>query len=267
MIRILFLIAGLFAGAAFAQTNDTPTPPPPPPLIDAPPPPSDAPKKDDAPKVDEAPTPPPPGAHLPGSQGQTGYQYSPYGQPQTPPKDPPPEYGLIITEFLFGALTAAPIVLLPYVLFIGPTVRATRQLDQLTQILFLVIFASVPIAIAQTEIGIANGSKYYEVEGWPAYLSGLVTQAAVIGLYYLIGPAVPIAETVLLVGSILAVPAVETAALNLTKTPRGYGGFGMVNHAPGRGWSFSKPQFVPIFSRTVDGLRVGVSVPLFGGAF
>lgn len=266
MIRTLVLSVVLASAAALAQTAETP--PPPPPLVDAPPAVSDAPKKD------EAPTPPPPGAHLPGQQNQSGYQYSPYGAPLTPPKDPPREVGLIITEYLFGVLTAAPIVLLPYVLFLRDAIRANNNgaLDSqgasLTNILFLVIFASVPIAIAQTEIGIANGSRYYEVEGWTAYLSGLVGQAAVLGLYYLVGSASPSAEPILLAGTILFVPAIEAAALNLTKVPRtGMGSFGMINHEPGRGWSVSKPQLVPLFTRDATGLHVGVQVPVMAGRF
>lgn len=270
MNRILLLSVVLCAAVAAAQSDVSP-PPPPPPLEDAPPD-TSAKTPADAPKQEEAPTPPPPGAHLPGSQGNSGYSYSPYGAPLTPQKEPPREYGLIVTEYLFGVLTAAPIVLLPYVLFLRDSIAAINagvtDGASLVNILFLVVFASVPVAVAQTEIGIAKGSRYYEVEEWTAYLSGLVAQAAVLGLYYLVGAGSPAAEPILLGGSILFVPAVETAAMNLTKTPRmGMGGFGLLNHAPGQGWSVGRPQILPLFSRAADGMRVGLTVPLMSGRF
>lgn len=268
MNRILLLAVLLSACVAVAQSDVSP---PPPPLVNAP---ADDSSKTpaDAPKQDEAPTPPPPGAHLPGSRGSSGYSYSPYGAPLTPQKEPPREYGLIATEFLFGVLTAAPVVLLPYVLFLRDSIAAVNagatEGASLVNILFLVIFASVPVAVAQTEIGIARGSRFYEVEEWTAYLSGLVAQAAVLGLYYLVGAGSPAAEPILLGGSILFVPAVVTAALNLTKTPRvGMGGFGFLNHAPGQGWSVGRPTVVPIFARLTEGVRVGVSVPVAAGTF
>src|SRR5436190_804213 len=45
-------------------------------------------------------------------------------------------------------------------------------------------FSSVPLAVSQTEQSVAQGSRYYDVEGWPAPLGGLLAEAAVLGLYF-----------------------------------------------------------------------------------
>lgn len=274
MIRTIAIAAVLFASAAFAQTGQETVPPPPPPLVDAPP--QQQQQKQDAPVVNpnEAPTPPPPGAHLPGSQGQSGYQYSPYGAPMNKNQELPKEYGLMATEFLFGALTAVPIVLLPYLLFLRPMMQTPGSLSSqdttLMNILFFVIFAGVPVAVAQTQIGLANGSRYYYSESWPAYLSGLGMQAAVVGLYYLLGSGTGAGEMVLLIGSIAIVPLAETVVINLLKTPRSdlpYGGAGLVQRGMDGEWRVTRPTPLPLFSRVGDRLTVGAQLPVLSGVF
>lgn len=262
MIRI-FLIAALALSAGASAQQPAADAPPPPPLVDAPPV-----KESDAPRKEEPPTPPPPGAHLPNGN-QSGYPYSPYGAPAQQPQELPVEYGLIATEYLFGVLTAAPIVLLPYILFLkGNVTQPGSQAAALNNILFLVIFATIPVAVAQTEVGLANGSRYYTVESWPAYLSGFLAQAMVIGLYYLAGVTSGLAETLLLAGSILFVPAVETAAINYLKTPKpGFAPQAVFTRAPGGGWSLGPPRVMPLFTRLTEGVRVGLSVPIAAGTF
>src|SRR5581483_3168058 len=94
-------------------------------------------------------------------------------------------------------------------------------------VIYLVVFAAVPLSTAQTEVALANGSRYYYSETWPAALIGLAAEAAVVGLAYLTAGEGPDPDTgagivrrnanelVLLIGTIGIVPLLQMAAINL----------------------------------------------------
>ena len=255
------LVAGL-CGAAGAWA-EPPSDLSPPPLVEVQP-------ADDAPVAPAhvQPPAPAPGARLPGGP-QTGYPYSPAAPVRAALAPPPgPEVGLMVSESLFGVLTAAPAVLLPYYLFLKPLVMGPAAVGMdptVASLVFVMVFASIPMGVAQTELGIANTSRYYVTESWVASLSALGVQAGVIGLYYLLHSASPSApaEAVLLGGSVLAVPLLTMAAINLWKQPRGAGrpaGSGaLLSHSPGRGWSVGMPLVMPVLG--------GVQLPVLGGQF
>ncbi|MEN9799198.1 MAG: hypothetical protein RL653_2894 [Pseudomonadota bacterium] len=210
-----------------------------------------------------------PGARLPGAP-QGAYPYSPAAPVRTAALAPPPgpEVGLMVTESLFGILTAAPSVLLPYYLFLKPMLGQPPGVGMDTTVatvVFVMVFASVPMGVAQTELNIANTSRHYVTESWVASLSALGAQAGVIGLYYLLhnsSPTAP-AEAVLLGGSVIGVPLLTMAAINLGKAPRlggRAGGAGaLLSHDPDRGWALGLPTLLPTAG--------GAHLPLMGGRF
>lgn len=210
-----------------------------------------------------------PGARQPG-ESKSAYPYSPAGPVRKAAVGPPPgpEVGLMVTESLFGILTAAPSVLLPYYLFLKPMLGAPSAAgadNTVTTLLFVMVFASVPMGVAQTELNIANTSRYYVTESWVASLSALGAQAGVIGLYYLLhnsSPSAP-AEAVLLGGSVIGVPLLTMAAINLGKSPRlvgrGGGAGALLSHDPDRGWALGLPTLLPTAG--------GAHLPLMGGRF
>jgi hypothetical protein len=273
----------LLPALVLGQTAPAPSPSPsptsgdvtPPPLIEA------------APDVPSgAATPPPPtispygpapygqpvpyGAAPPGMYPGYGSPYGvPYGQ-QTRLPPPGPEVGLMITETLFGALTAAGISLLPYFLILQPSTTcvsggvntvcgSTFYIDPTVQtVLTIVIFGAVPLAVAETQLGIANGSRYYVSESWPAMLTGLGMEGAVLGLSYLVNQSnTSASEWILLAGTVGVVPLVTMAVINLTKQPRYRTVVGptgaLFNYSPESGFVASLPMPDPL-------VRPGVAV-------
>jgi len=273
----------LFAPAlCLAQTAAEPEPPPAsqPPLVPAPVD-TATPRTD----VELQPTPPPPGATpsppgaqpLPGSQPTTGYPYSPYGTPypNLRPEPPPVEVGLMVSEGGFGMLTAAAVTVIPYYLFLKNLMLSSGDgIDPTAKtVIFILLLATVPLSVSQTELSIANGSRFYTSDSWPASLSGLGAEAAVFGLYALLGGinGGGTSEAVLIIGSSVFVPLVELAVINLTKMPRGQGvarNFGAVmSYEPGRGLSAHLPIVAPLAGPTRLGRSAGLSVPLVAGRF
>jgi len=201
---------------------------------------------------------PPYGSAPPGMYPGYGSPYGvPYGQ-QTRLPPPGPEVGLMVAETLFGALTAAAISLLPYFLILAPQCTGnvnysctTYYIDPTVQtVLTIVIFGSVPLAVAETELGIANSSRYYVSEAWPAMLAGLGMEGAVIGLTYAVnGSNESAAEWILLAGTVGVVPLMTMAVINWTKQPR-YRMVGpvgaLLNYSPEGGWLASLPMPEPL---------------------
>ena len=118
MSRSILLIALLGSVGAWAQTATSAAVPAtttpdfsPPPLVPATPPPEpaadpSAPPMTPPPTLTPQSTPAQPG-YVPGQPG-SGYTYSPYGNARgTPQKAPGPEIGLMVSESLFGMLSAA----------------------------------------------------------------------------------------------------------------------------------------------------------------
>lgn len=276
----LLLVAHLSA----AQT-DFPAPPlvpatpvAPPPATNGPPP-TPPPEPSTAPPAAATPGTPPPPAVTPGPS-----TLSPYGQPKAPATDEklPIEYGLMISEGLFGMLTAAGVSLLPYFLLLKDFVETGQggvfgNNFTVGAVIYVILFAAIPLSTAQTEVSIANGSRWYYSETWPAALIGLGTEGAVLGLAYLArgpqtsSPGAVANPWVLLVGTIGVMPLVQMAMINLFKTPR-FGKPGaapataLLNYREGHGMTISVPQLSPVFSsdRGAGGLT-GAQLSLISG--
>jgi hypothetical protein len=186
-----------------------------------------------APAGPAAETPPPPG-----TGAASPFAPAPLGPP------PGPEIGLMLTETLFGILTAGGVALLPYFVLLK-----SGQIPQQIEGLFLVLtFASVPLAVSQTELSIASGSRYYDVESWPAQLGGLVMQALVLGAFFYAqqqpGTDAGMNEILLLTGTVVGVPVAEMAMINIFKFPRRSG-----------------PPAPALLSAGPDGVRLGLPAP------
>lgn len=273
--RTLALGVMLAAGVALAQTSPDYSPPP---LVPAgaetssgdanalpPPPPMPAPSTTPAQG-----TPPPPSL-TPSATSGWG-PGSPYGQP--PVEKPGAEVGLMVSESLFGMLTSAGITLLPYFLLFNNGIFGDPTISS---VMLVLIFATVPLAVAQTQVSLANGSRYYISETWPTALAGLGAQAAVLGLFYWTGwlgvpqasggtPSAGGSEVLLLVGSIAAVPLVQMAVLNLTKSPR-FKPVTLGGGKPGHGVTLGLPTPTPVLAETTAGRSVGLSLSLLNGTF
>lgn len=287
---LIFVGAMLVATVASAQTEFSP-PPPPPPVVQPPPPPPPEPAVNPPPAGTVQPpsaaapgTPPPPSATPPNGYNpygpQSGYPYSPYGKAFNPNEKPPLEVGLMISESLFGMLTAAGITLIPYFLLFNGNDSAHALGDStVTSVVFLVIFAAVPLATAQTETSLANGSRYYYTETWPAALIGLAGEAAVLGLYYLTG-WLPSGGTVsggvpqsggsvllLMIGSIAIVPLLQMAAVNLFKSPRVARWGGLITYDKNEGIALGVPGASPIVGETKLGRAYGAQINLVNMVF
>jgi len=185
---------------------------------------------------------------------------------------PGPEIGLMVTESLFGVLTSAGTALIPYYLLLKPLAAGGGGVDSgLVNLIFIMTFSAVPLAVSQTEVSLANGSRYYYSDGWPAALGGLVAEAAVVGAYYLLRPATQDGgESVLLIGTVAFVPIATMAAINLTKQPRskmGYGGMGngLIGYSPEGGIHVGLPLPMPLFSQSRGFTPTGVGFNLFSG--
>ncbi|MCA3012944.1 MAG: hypothetical protein INH41_11150 [Myxococcaceae bacterium] len=255
------MVALLVPSLARAQAGFSP-----PPLVEAPPP-------------EPGQAPPPPLTPESGAAGQARPQYLPYGS-QQPREAPGPEVGLMVSESLFGMLTAAGIIVLPYFLF-GFSSGGLLSGDPVVgTIIAALLFGSAPLAVAQTQVSIANGSRHYMSETWPAALAGLAAQAAVLGLTYLTGgnaivrntvtcpvgamPAVPTGcgnDAVLLVGSIVVVPLVQMIVINAFKQPRFKPAVASRDAKTGA-LSLGVPTPTPLLGMTPSGLSVGASVSL-----
>lgn len=270
-----FLVVGLIlvTGTAFAQTDPAFSPPP---MVPANPPPMPAPEPTTTPASTPASTPsaqpgtPPPPSTVPPPGYQPGY--SPYGQPPTTQK-PGPEVGLMISESLFGMLTAGGITVLPYFLLFGNNMLGDTTVSS---ILMILIFSAVPLAVAQTQVSLANGSKYYTAEMWPAALAGIGAQAGVLGLFYATGwlgtpqasggtPSNGGSVALLLIGSIVAVPLIQMAVLNLTKSAR-FKPYAL-GDKPGHRLELGLPGVSPIVAETRAGRSIGINLSLLNGTF
>lgn len=297
-LALLFIPGLCFAQAQTPIDTSGWTPPP---LVDAP----DAPRAPPPATAGPA-TPPPPGYGVPPPStvtvpGATGYgstytpgltpgltpgssytpglgttpgAYSSYGlMAEPPPKEP--EVGLMVSESLFGMLTSAGTALIPYYLLIKPLSAGGTGIDPtLLDLVFVLTFSAVPLAVSQTELSLANGSRYYISEGWPAALGGLLGQAAVFGVYYLVRPSmIDGGEAVLLIGTVAFVPVVEMVAINLFKQPRykagasHYGMGGLVQYTPEDGLQAGLPTPNLIPSRGGGFANAGLGITLLGGRF
>lgn len=269
-LKSLTLIALLAPALALGQTATEFSPPP---MVPASPPPMPAPE----PTTANPGTPPPPSL-VPGQQpAKSGYQYSPYGQPKTQAK-PGPEIGLMVSESLFGALTAAGVTVLPYFLLFA---NGTLGDPTLSSVIFCLIFGAAPLAVAQTQVSLANGSRYYQSETWIAALTGLALQAGVLGIFAAsagggfwlpTGQAsggVPNGGSVvwLMIGSIGIVPILQMVAINLFKTPK-VQAFGVIGDPQkGLGVAFAPPTAAPILTPNSQGGAFGVQLSLLRGNF
>lgn len=253
----------------------------PPPLIPAPPPVAPDPNgPPPAPPVDSQYGTPAPPTNTPPAK-----PYMPYGN-QAPKEPPGPEVGLMVSESLFGMLTAAGILVLPFFLLLSGGLFGSDPV--VGTVITALLFGSAPLAIAQTQVSIANGSRNYYSEMWPAALAGLAAQAAVLGLTYLTGggaivrnnitcpSGMPTAgssvpsgcgnDVVLLVGAIVVVPLIQMAVLNLTKQPRFKSAVASRDPKSGA-LSIGIPTPTPLIGPTSSGFSIGASVSLIDWRF
>ncbi len=286
MPKLVLLSFLMFSGAVLAQETPAAVPADdfsPPPMVPVGPPPMPAPEPSSALVKPGTPSPPstmpPPPAYMPQQQGSQ-YPYSPYGTPRARLDDKPPvEWGLMISESLFGMLTSAGVALIPYFLLLRPMVNENAVLGDpaVSTVIFVVIFSALPLAVSQTQLSLANGSRYYHSDMWPAALAGLGAQAAVLGLFFAFSRA-PNAgvngmlgqhqtamsgrnEIFLLIGSIGIVPLVQMAVINLTKSPR-MGQFGAVSRDREGRFALGMPALSPLVAQTRLGMSVGVQASL-----
>jgi hypothetical protein len=180
----------------------------------------------------------------------------------------------MVSESLFGALTAAGITILPYFLLFAN--GSTFGDSTVSTVIFVLIFAATPLAVAQTQASLANGSRYYQSETWVAALTGLVGEAAVLGVYFATGglprgtvsggaPADDTARTVgLLIGSIGLVPLLQMAAINLFKQPKPGMLLTFGDPVKRNGIAFSPPTIAPVVSPNAG---MGAQLALFRGIF
>jgi hypothetical protein len=179
----------------------------------------------------------------------------------------------MVSESLFGMLTAGGITVLPYFLLFANGIFYDQTVSS---IMLILIFSAVPLAVAQTQVSLANGSKYYFAEMWPAALAGLAAQGGVLALYYatgwlptpLVSGGTPTGGSapLLLIGSIVGVPLVQMAVLNLTKSPR-FKPYALGSDKPGHRIALGAPVPTPVVAETRQGLSVGVSLSLLNGTF
>ncbi len=290
MSKLFLVICLTVASAAVAQTSGGDFSPPP--MVPVTPPPTPAPEPGTALVDPNAPpaTPPPPGTvpppgYVPGQQGQSPYPYSPYGNPKgVTPEKPPVEWGYMISESLFGMLTSAGVTLLPYFLLLRPMVYGQQVLSQgndfaIDTVIFVLLFSTVPLAVMQTQVALANGSKYYVSESWPAALAGLAAQALVLGIFIALppvsgtcNPCSPVAkgsssngagaaEIFLLVGSVAFTPLVQMAVINLTKQPKMARLSAVTRDRKGQ-FQLGLPTVSPLVAQTRLGMSVGVQASL-----
>jgi hypothetical protein len=303
MSRLLIIALCLAGSTALAQAGSDL---PPPPLVPASPPPTPSAEPGVPPiaPATAAPnpygnpgTPPPPSTapgypptyqpsptYVPGQRpGQSGYQYSPYGQPMN--KQPPgPEIGLMVTESLFGMLTAAGVTILPYLLF-----SLTGILDgdpTLSAVLLMATVAIAPLSVAQTQTGIANGSNYYHIDSWIPLLTGLAGEGLVVLTYYAArGGTLAPPQTFntptgvpenqapiywLLIGSAAVVPILQMVAINLFKQPKfkAYAEDDNANHEKKALATLGLPKPMPVLTQTATGNpSVGLGISLLNGTW
>lgn len=199
-------------------------------------------------------------------------------------RSPPPEVGLIVTEALFGTLSAGGIILLPYLAVFSGVMGARGSGDPtMDTVLLCLFFQAMPLGVAQTIVGLANGSRYYVAETWPPALAGVLAEAGLLAGYFALG-GIPGAVTrsqsqadlmtALIVASVVGVPLVQVAVVNLAKVPRtAVGPVGAaVGFGPG-GFRLGAPVPRPVFSGGVGGPAgaaprlSGLFVPLVNARF
>lgn len=289
--KSLMFVVVLAPMLAFAQDTTSSTQEfSPPPLVPASPPPMPPPEPTSQPQA--APTtnpgtPAPPGAYAPNAPN-SGYTYSPYGQGRNAQNKapPPPEVGLMISETLFGILSAAGPTVLPYVLLNGVGAFDPNIMG----VLLVALFGLTPIIVAQTQAGIANGSPYYQVDTWIPLVVGLVAQAGVLLTFYFANtyfegkpsfvppplfsgastggvPPDQGAVVWLFIGSLGVVPILQMAAINIFKQPK-KSLFAAWGKPPDKnGFSLGLPTAAPVVSRTQEGVGYGAQLQFLRGTW
>jgi hypothetical protein len=205
-----------------------------------------------------------------------------------------PEVGLMVTQGAFGALTAVGSAGLPWLLYRMGTINGMASQfggagagETLSQVVVLLALAATPMAVSNTQWGIANQSAFTTAEAWPAQLATVGMQAATVGLFYLAGgfPQTGLAglgrpngEWVLAVGTLALVPAAGVAALHFSKQPRpgatriaAAAGPGLLVSTPEGGLALAAPMPVPLLTLgggTAGAPRVsGLLLPVASGRF
>jgi hypothetical protein len=190
----------------------------------------------------------------------------------------------MVTESLFGMLTASGVMVLPYVLFSWSGVTAEETIGN---VILIALLAAAPMAVAQTQVGIANGSAYYQVENWVPLLAGLLGDAIVYATYsawnggwFKAPPALFTDQATasggapstaanapiiyLLVAATVGVPILQMAAINLFKQPR-VRPYASID--PRGGVALRLPAPMPVVTVGSSGPTLGMGVALLRGTF
>ncbi len=251
LVSVVLLCSLVAAAQAPPMADFTP-----PPLIPVPPPlPADSPDG----------APPPPG-WLP---------------TQRPPQKPEgPEVGLMVSESLFGMLSAAGTTVLPYFLLGLGNGGMDRDL---MGVFTVALFGLTPVVVAQTQTGIANGSPYYRTDAWVPLLTGLVVEGAVLTTYFFAnrmhfappsagssaGGAPPDQGPVvwLFIGSLAVTPLLQMVAINLFKQPKA-GVLSKLGAPPDKyGFSVGFPLPAPVLAWAQGTTAVGAQLQFFRGTW
>lgn len=203
---------------------------------------------------------------------------APRDSQESPPNNratPSFEVGRMLAESGVGIAIAAAITVLPYLALFGG--GALSGDSTLSSLLFVVLFAAVPLVTAPVEFAIANGSRSFHSDLWPPMVAGIATEAAVLGIFYATGwlptphasGGVPNGGSVplVLIGTIAVVPLVEMAVINIFKQPIQTFNQASPRSRRGDGVMWAPPALVPIFMASDGRKATGVQLSLLRGAW
>jgi len=187
---------------------------------------------------------------------------------------PPVEFGWMAFEASLGMFTSAALTVLPYFLLFNsgsigdPTVSSA---------IFILVFCVASAASAGVQLAVSGGSRIYRSLAVPPFLAGLVGTAAVLGLFYASGwlpsrqasGGVPNGGSVglLMVGSIVVVPLLQTVVINIFKYPKGRPVASLGDPVGGHGVAFSLPMIAPVIAPGAGGVALGAQLSFLRGNF
>lgn len=180
------------------------------------------------------------------------------------------EPGWAAFEFAVGALVSAGMTVLPYFMLF-----ASGQLGDstLSNAIFLTTFFGASLASGGLQLAVSNGSRFHRAYSVGPFAAGILGMGAVLGLYYLTGwlPTGQVASggvprggsaALLFVGTIVVVPLLQTAAINIFKVPR-EPRLSLGDPVKGQGIAFSLPAIGPLVAPGQQGV-LGAQVALNG---
>lgn len=188
---------------------------------------------------------------------------------------PSVEFGWLALEACVGILASASITILPYYLMFSSGQFGDQTM---ASVLFTLTFVAGSAASAGLQLSVAVRSRNYRPLAAPPFLVGFLGMGAVLGLYYATGwlptgrfsGGIPNGGSagLLMVGSIVIVPLLQTAALNIFKRARGAPTVLTLGDPVARhGVAFLPPTIAPVVLPGVGGTTLGAQVSLLAGNF